>query len=72
MFSILILGSRVSPQTIGCLLVVIAGFFVGIEGEVKLSTQGVFWGIVSSVAVSLNSIYTKKVGRIAQVPQCCS
>lgn len=60
-FSVVILGSVVSCRTIACLAVVITGFIVGCEGEVKLSVLGVQWGLISSVSVSLNSIYTKKV-----------
>eukprot|EP00752_Nemacystus_decipiens_P006798 g6103.t1 len=59
-FSVVILGSVVSCRTIMCLVVVITGFIVGCGGEVKLSILGVQWGLISSVAVSLNSIYTKK------------
>lgn len=57
----MILRSVVSCRTIMCLVVVITGFIVGCGGEVKLSILGVQWGLISSVAVSLNSIYTKKV-----------
>ena len=60
-FSVVILGSNVSPRTIACLGVVIVGFIVGVGGEIKLSLLGVQWGLISSVSVSLNSIYTKKV-----------
>eukprot|EP00904_Undaria_pinnatifida_P003370 jgi/Undpi1/13033/HiC_scaffold_8.g02696.m1 len=59
-FSVVILGSNVSPRTIACLGVVIVGFIVGVGGEIKLSLLGVQWGLISSVSVSLNSIYTKK------------
>ncbi|CAM9204872.1 unnamed protein product [Ectocarpus fasciculatus] len=59
-FSVMILGSVISCRTIACLAVVITGFIVGCEGEVQLSVLGVQWGLISSVSVSLNSIYTKK------------
>lgn len=62
-FSIVILGANVSVRTAACLVVVITGFIVGVGGEVHLSPLGVQWGLISSVAVSLNSIYTKKVSR---------
>ncbi|CAN0509639.1 unnamed protein product, partial [Scytosiphon promiscuus] len=60
-FSVVILGSNVSSRTIACLAVVITGFIVGVGGEVKLSLLGVQWGLISSVSVSLNSIFTKEV-----------
>lgn len=43
------------------LLVVILGFFIGSEGEINFSLIGTLFGVASSVFVSLNSIYTKKV-----------
>jgi len=56
-----ILGSTTSTKTGICLAVVIAGFFLGAKGEAKFSTIGTMFGICSSVFVSLNSIFTKKV-----------
>lgn len=43
------------------LLVVIFGFYLGIEGEIDFSLLGTLAGVLSSVFVSLNSIYTSKV-----------
>ena len=54
------LGERTSPATLGCLAAVVAGFFLGAEGEVNFSLVGTLFGVASSVFVSLNSIYTKK------------
>lgn len=56
-----ILGSTTSLRTGICLLIVIAGFFLGAKGEAKFSQIGTMFGICSSVFVSLNSIFTKKV-----------
>lgn len=56
-----ILGSTTSLRTCVCLLIVIAGFFMGAKGEVKFSYIGTAFGICSSLFVSLNSIFTKKV-----------
>ena len=36
-------------------------FYIGIEGEANFSVVGTVAGVVSSVFVSLNSIYTAKV-----------
>lgn len=60
-FSALILGAHISLRTIACLVIVIVGFAVGVGGEIELSPKGLLAGLLSSVAVSLNSIYTKKV-----------
>eukprot|EP00339_Tiarina_fusa_P027239 CAMPEP_0117042704 /NCGR_PEP_ID=MMETSP0472-20121206/29722_1 /TAXON_ID=693140 ORGANISM="Tiarina fusus, Strain LIS" /NCGR_SAMPLE_ID=MMETSP0472 /ASSEMBLY_ACC=CAM_ASM_000603 /LENGTH=320 /DNA_ID=CAMNT_0004754015 /DNA_START=113 /DNA_END=1075 /DNA_ORIENTATION=- len=56
-----VLGSPTSPKTMGCLGIVILGFFMGANGEVNFSWRGTMAGICSSLFVSLNSIFTKKV-----------
>jgi GDP-fucose transporter C1 len=56
-----ILGSPTSLKTLLCLGIVIAGFFMGANGEVNFSMIGTVFGIFSSLFVSLNSIFTKKV-----------
>jgi GDP-fucose transporter C1 len=60
-FSSAMLGSSTSPKTGLCLLVVILGFFMGANGEMNFSVKGTVAGIASSLFVSLNSIFTKKV-----------
>jgi GDP-fucose transporter C1 len=57
----ILLKETTSSQTVACLAAVIVGFFVGSRGEVHFSLIGTFYGVVSSLFVSLNSIYTKKV-----------
>merc|ERR1712154_456684 len=56
------LGISSSPKTLLCLLVVIFGFFLGSSGELNFSLKGTIAGVLSSLFVSLNSIFTKKVG----------
>ena len=60
-FSYFMLGSSSSPKTIFCLAIVIIGFFMGSQGELNFSLKGTIAGIFSSLFVSLNSIYTKKI-----------
>lgn len=60
-FSRVMLGILTSFKTIMCLLVVILGFFIGSVGELNFSVLGTVSGIMSSLFVSLNSIFTKKV-----------
>jgi GDP-fucose transporter C1 len=55
------LGGSTSAQVLGCLGIVILGFFVGAQGEINFSVWGTMAGVLSSLFVSLNSIYTKKV-----------
>jgi GDP-fucose transporter C1 len=59
--SFLILSSPSSPQTLGALGVVVLGFLLGSSGEANFSLRGTTAGIMSSVFVSLNSIFTKKL-----------
>lgn len=40
---------------------VILGFYLGIDGEIDFSLIGTAAGVLSSVFVSLNSIFTSKV-----------
>lgn len=60
-FTFLILGKTTSLSTCLTLLVVIYGFYLGIEGEINFSFFGTVAGVISSVFVSLNSIFTAKV-----------
>jgi solute carrier family 35 (GDP-fucose transporter), member C1 len=49
-----------SRPTLLCLVVVIVGFFIGSRGEMNFSMKGTVSGILASLFISLNSIYTKK------------
>jgi len=60
-FTYLLLGKQTSFLTCSTLFVVIFGFYIGIEGEINFSLIGTLSGVLSSVFVSLNSIYTSKV-----------
>jgi len=60
-FTNILLGSSTSPRTLACLGIVIFGFFLGSKGEVNFSLAGTIAGVLSSLFVSLNSIFTKKV-----------
>jgi len=55
-----LMGARISPSTAFCLMVIMSGFYVGTSGEVDFSLFGTLAGVISSIFVSLNSIYTKK------------
>ena len=60
-FSRVLLGIPTSFKTIICLGVVIIGFLIGSHGELNFSILGTCAGVLSSLFVSLNSIFTKKV-----------
>ena len=60
-FSYVMLGIPSSMNTIMCLAVVIVGFLSGGKGEINFSLIGTIAGVCSSLFVSLNSIYTKKM-----------
>jgi GDP-fucose transporter C1 len=59
--SYFLLSQVSSKKTVYCLSFVILGFFVGSNGELNYSARGTAFGILSSLFVSLNSIYTKKI-----------
>jgi len=60
-FTYLLLSKPTSFFTCMTLIIVIIGFIVGIDGEVNFSLLGTIAGVLSSVFVSLNSIYTAKI-----------
>jgi GDP-fucose transporter C1 len=60
-FSWVLLGQASSKRTVACLFVVVFGFALGTEGEFNFSLLGTACGVLSSLFVSLNSIFTKKV-----------
>ncbi|XP_064642672.1 GDP-fucose transporter-like isoform X2 [Lineus longissimus] len=62
-FSALILGKPQSKQTIGCCLIVVSGFCLGVNQEGiagTLSYRGVIYGVTTSLFVSLVGIFTKR------------
>lgn len=59
--SFILLGEKTSFKSILCCFVMIAGFWVGVDNEVHFSLIGTIFGVISSMFVSLNAIYTKKV-----------
>lgn len=59
--SYVVLGSSTTLRTGCCLILVICGFCMGIKGEVRFSVIGTMFGMCSSLFVSLNSIFTKKI-----------
>ena len=60
-FTYLLLGRSTSFLTALTLLIVIIGFIVGVDGEIDFSLVGTVSGVISSLFVSLNSIYTSKI-----------
>lgn len=60
-FSRVFLGIPTSVKTILCLFVVVIGFLIGSHEELNFSVIGTVCGIMSSLFVSLNSVFTKKV-----------
>ncbi|RWS10944.1 GDP-fucose transporter 1-like protein [Dinothrombium tinctorium] len=63
-FTFTFLGEKTSRKAIICCCVIVFGFFLGVDQENvsgSLSTFGVVCGVLASVFVSLNSIFTKRV-----------
>lgn len=59
----LILGQKTSGQAIGCCALIIFGFLLGVDQEGvtgTLSYTGVIFGVLASLSVALNAIYTRK------------
>lgn len=60
-FTYIFLGQTTSALTCSTLIVVIIGFVCGINGELNFSLLGTSAGVLSSVFVSLNSIFTARM-----------
>lgn len=59
-FDFLILGQRTSAAAMLCCLLVVSGFLVGNQQELRWSIQGVLFGVAASFFVAMNAIYVKK------------
>uniref|UniRef100_A0A0N5AVF3 TPT domain-containing protein n=1 Tax=Syphacia muris TaxID=451379 RepID=A0A0N5AVF3_9BILA len=60
----LILGQTTSLKAITCCLVIIGGFLLGVNQEDvagSLSVSGVFFGVMASLFVALNAIFTQRI-----------
>lgn len=60
-FTYIFLQKTTSLLTCSTLFLVIIGFIVGIDGELDFSLFGTIAGVLASIFVSLNSIFTSKV-----------
>jgi len=60
-FTYYILNKVTSKAAIGCCFLIIFGYVLGVQSEVHFSTTGVFFGVIASVHVALNSIFAKKM-----------
>ena len=59
----LVLGERTSFRAVLCCVVIVVGFWMGVdqEGETgTLSMSGTIYGVLASLFVSLNAIFTKR------------
>lgn len=59
--SYLVLGKTTNSKVCMALAVVVAGFILGVDGEVNFSLVGTIFGVLSSLFVSLSFIYTAKI-----------
>lgn len=60
-FDFVILGQRTSFPAILCCALVVSGFMVGNQQEIRWSFQGVIFGVMASFFVAMNSIFVKKM-----------
>ncbi|XP_045119268.1 GDP-fucose transporter 1-like isoform X2 [Portunus trituberculatus] len=63
-FTYFILGQRTSLPALASCAVIVAGFWLGVDQESvsgSLSVMGIVFGVLASIFVSLNAIFTKKI-----------
>lgn len=59
-FDFVVLGQRTSASAIACCAMVVSGFLLGNQQEIRWSRTGVLFGVMSSFFVAMNAIYVKK------------
>lgn len=59
-FDFIVLGQRTSLPAITCCLLVVSGFLLGNQQELRWSLQGVLFGVSASFFVAMNAIFVKK------------
>lgn len=59
-FDFLVLGQRTSLPAMACCVLVMSGFFLGNQQEIRWSLEGVIFGVSASFFVAMNAIYVKK------------
>lgn len=59
-FDFVVLGQSTSPSAMACCALVVSGFLIGNNSEMRWSLQGVVFGVMSSFFVAMNAIYMKK------------
>nr|ACO15376.1 GDP-fucose transporter 1 [Caligus clemensi] len=63
-FTYFLLGEKTSTKALGCCFLILFGFLLGVNQESEIGTlslSGTLFGILASLFVCLNSIYTKKI-----------
>jgi len=63
-FDFVVLGQVTSLPAMGCCALVVSGFLLGNDQELRWSMQGVIFGVASSFFVAMNSIMVKKKFRL--------
>ncbi|XP_040574075.1 GDP-fucose transporter 1 [Lepeophtheirus salmonis] len=64
LFTYFLLGEKTSVRAVGCCCLIIFGFLLGVNQESEgdsFSLSGTVFGVLASLFVCLNSIYTKKI-----------
>jgi GDP-fucose transporter C1 len=64
--SYLFLGESTSAKALFCCSLIIAGFYIGVENEVRFTLIGTAFGVASSLFVCLNALYTKKINQVVE------
>lgn len=59
-FDFVVLGQTTSLNAMACCALVVSGFLIGNQSELRWSLQGVVFGVMSSFFVAMNAIYMKK------------
>jgi GDP-fucose transporter C1 len=64
--SYLILRETTSKRAILCCALIVAGFYLGVDNEIRFTLLGTVFGVGSSLFVCLNAMYTKKIAPVVE------
>jgi len=65
-FTYLLLGKKTTRNCIICCIIIVVGYIMGCDGEIRFSWIGAIFGLLSSAFVALNAIYVKKVSSVVE------
>lgn len=62
--SYILFGEKTSGPALFCCAMIVLGFYLGVDNEIRFTLVGTLFGVSSSLFVCLNAMYTKKINQV--------